>query len=143
MDTRILIVDDSTTVRQQIKIALSVAGIRTEEAVDGLEGWSKLQSPGSFDLAIIDIQMPRLDGIGLAGRIRASERHQTMPFLMCSSMGPDEARTARSIGARGWIIKPFEPKRLILAVCKVLDLPPPADRMLLDKASTYETACAT
>ena len=132
----ILIVDDSTTVRQQISIALNVAGLRCEEAEDGIAAWALLQSSASFDLAIIDIQMPRLDGLGLAQRIQASERHQNLPFFMCSSLSPEDVKKSRDVGARGWIVKPFAPKNLILAVCKVLELTPPSDRILLDKIST-------
>lgn len=138
----VLIVDDSKTVRQQIRIAMSVIGLKCIEAVDGIEAWSQLQLNPRIDLAIIDIQMPRLDGIELAERIRASERHQRLPFLMCSSMSPQDVDRSRKVGARGWIVKPFEPKRLILAVCKVLEIAAPDERMLLDKASTIESVSA-
>ena len=138
----VLIVDDSKTVRQQIRIAMSVIGLKCIEAVDGIEAWSQLQLNPRIDLAIIDIQMPRLDGIELAERIRASERHQRLPFLMCSSMSPQDVDRSRKVGARGWIVKPFEPKRLILAVCKVLEIAAPDERMLLDKSSTIESVSA-
>lgn len=134
----VLIVDDSKTVRQQIRIAMSVIGLNCIEAVDGIEGWSQLQINPRIDLAIIDIQMPRLNGLDLAERIRASERHRRIPFLMCSSMSPQDVDRAREVGARGWIVKPFEPKRLILAVCKLLEIPAPNDRILLDKSSRVE-----
>jgi len=136
--TNVLIVDDSSTVRQQLRIALSVAGVNCKEAEDGIAAWALLQSSESFDLAIIDIQMPRLDGIGLAQRIRTSDRHQSLPFLMCSSLSPQDVKKSREVGARGWIVKPFAPKKLILAVCRLLELPPPSDRILLDKISTAE-----
>ena len=137
---KVLIVDDSKTVRQQLRIAMSVIGLTCIEAVDGIEAWSQLQLNPKVDLAIIDIQMPRLNGLELAERIRASERHQRMPFLMCSSLSPQEVQRSREVGARGWIVKPFEPKRLIIAVCKVLDIPAPDSRMLLDKATPLDTA---
>lgn len=136
----VLIVDDSKTVRQQIRIAMSVIGLNCIEAVDGIEGWSQLQINPRINLAIIDIQMPRLNGLDLAERIRASERYRRIPFLMCSSMSPQDVDRSRKVGARGWIVKPFEPKRLILAVCKVLEIPAPDDRILLDKSTTLESA---
>jgi two-component system chemotaxis response regulator CheY len=136
--TKVLIVDDSSTVRQQLRIALSVAGVTCHEAEDGIVAWAALQSSETFDLAIIDIQMPRLDGLGLAQRIRTSERHRSLPFFMCSSLSPEDVKKSRDIGARGWIVKPFAPKKLILAVCKVLNLPPPNERILLDKISKGE-----
>ena len=136
--TNVLIVDDSSTVRQQLRIALSVAGVMCHEAEDGIAAWARLQSSETFDLAIIDIRMPRLDVIGLAQRIRTSERHHSLPFLMCSSLSPQDVKKSREVGARGWIVKPFAPKKLILAVCQVLNLPPPNDRILLDKISTGE-----
>ena len=138
----VLIVDDSKTVRQQIRIAMSVIGLKCIEAVDGIEAWSQLQLNPRIDLAIIDIQMPRLNGIELAERIRASERYQRLPFLMCSSMSPQDVDRSRKVGARGWIVKPFEPKRLILAVCKVLEIAAPDERMLLEKSSTIESVSA-
>ena len=136
----VLIVDDSKTVRQQIRIAMSVIGLNCIEAVDGIEGWSQLQINPRINLAIMDIQMPRLNGLDLAERIRASERYRRIPFLMCSSMSPQDVDRSRKVGARGWIVKPFEPKRLILAVCKVLEIPAPDDRILLDKSTTLESA---
>ena len=138
----VLIVDDSKTVRQQIRIAMSVIGLNCIEAVDGIEGWSQLQINPRINLAIIDIQMPRLNGLDLAERIRASERYRRIPFLMCSSMSPQDVDRSRKVGARGWIVKPFEPKRLILAVCKVLEIAAPDERMLLDKSSTIESVSA-
>ena len=138
----VLIVDDSKTVRQQIRIAMSVIGLNCIEAVDGIEGWSQLQINPRINLAIIDIQMPRLNGLDLAERIRASERYRRIPFLMCSSMSPQDVDRSRKVGARGWIVKPFEPKRLILAVCKVLEIAAPDERMLLEKSSTIESVSA-
>lgn len=82
--------------------------------------------------------MPRLDGIGLAQRIRTADRHRDLPFFMCSSLSSEDVQKSREVGARGWIVKPFTPKKLILAVCKVLELPPPSDRILLDKIRTDE-----
>ena len=125
--TNVLIVDDSSTVRQQLRIALSVAGVMCHEAEDGIAAWALLQSSETFDLAIIDIQMPRLDGIGLAQRIRTSERHPSLPFLMCSSLSPQDVKKSREVGARGWIAKPIATKTLILAVSQEHTLPPPTD----------------
>lgn len=117
---RILIVDDSPSMRQVIVRALSQAGYLTLEAGDGQEALDRLKDGSAIDLALVDVNMPRLDGIGLVRELRASERTRLIPILMVATETRRERREeARQAGANGWILKPFRPESV---VCRVREL---------------------
>lgn len=118
MSKKILIVDDSATVRQQVSMALSGAGFAILEAVDGVDGASKLTSDGSIGLVICDVNMPRMNGIEMVEKIKASGG--SVPIVMLTTEGqPELIQRARAAGAKGWIVKPFKPELLVGAVTKL------------------------
>jgi len=94
---RILVVDDSLTVREMQRKLLLARGYRVEVALDGIDGWNSVRA-GAFDLVITDIDMPRLDGIGLLGRIRQDPRLQRLPVMIVSYKDRQEDR-ARGLEA--------------------------------------------
>jgi len=94
---RILVVDDSLTVREMQRKLLLARGYRVEVALDGIDGWNSVRA-GAFDLVITDIDMPRLDGIGLLGRIRQDPRLQRLPVMIVSYKDRPEDR-ARGLEA--------------------------------------------
>jgi two-component system chemotaxis response regulator CheY len=111
----ILIVDDAATVRMYHRSILSPAGYLVEEAVNGIEALEKaLQTP--FDLYLVDVNMPRLDGYGFLRELRQQEIPQT-PAVMVSTEAAARDRTAayRS-GANGYLIKPIKPQQLLTHV---------------------------
>jgi len=115
----ILTIDDSRTMREMLSMALVQAGYRVIQAVDGVEGLEILQSQGA-DVVITDINMPRLDGFGVIEGVRANPEHRATPILVLTTES-DVAKKerARQAGATGWIVKPFNPVKLVDAVRRV------------------------
>jgi two-component system chemotaxis response regulator CheY len=123
--TKVLVVDDSVSVRQQVQLALAQAGIAVVEAGDGAEGIAALEAdaragdPG-IALIISDVNMPRMNGLEMLEKLVADARWCALPVLMLTSEGqPDLIARAKRAGARGWIVKPFKPDLLIAAVRKI------------------------
>jgi two-component system, chemotaxis family, chemotaxis protein CheY len=119
MSKTILTVDDSLTIRQLVSFTLKGAGFDVIEAQDGEDALTKLTQPVS--LVVTDLNMPRLDGLGLIKRLRAMPACRYVPILMLTTES-DTARKqeARAAGATGWIVKPFRPEQLLAVVKKVL-----------------------
>jgi len=118
-NTRILTVDDSASMRALLNHALTSQGFDVSQAEDGevaLE-WLALNE---VDVVITDINMPRLDGFGLIEKLRAGNRHRDRPILVLTTESSEEKKArARSAGATGWIVKPFDPEKLCAAVRRV------------------------
>lgn len=115
---KVLVIDDSDTVRQQVRLSLSPAGYDILEAVDGLEGLAQLRGNGDLAAALCDVNMPRMNGLEMIAAARA-EGVQT-PIIMLTSEGqPSLIRRAKESGARGWIVKPFKVELLLAAVNKI------------------------
>ena len=118
----ILIVDDSPSIRQTITSVLCGAGYQTLEAVDGQDALERLsETSGTIALAIVDVNMPRLDGIALVRALRKEERSRYIPILMLTAESRRERREeARKAGATGWIVKPFEVEEVLALVQRLL-----------------------
>jgi len=118
----ILIVDDSPSIRQTITSALTGAGYKTVEAVDGQDALDRLGEPGVvIAMAIVDINMPRLDGIALCRALRQAEGTRYVPILMLTAETRRERREeARQAGATGWIVKPFAVEEVLALVQRLL-----------------------
>jgi two-component system chemotaxis response regulator CheY len=118
--TRILTVDDSLSMRALLKMTLSGNGYEVIEAEDGQAALEWLER-NEVDLIITDINMPRLDGFGLIERLRGEQRrHVDRPILVLTTESSDEKKArARNAGATGWIVKPFDPDKLVAAVRRV------------------------
>ncbi len=120
MSKTVLTVDDSRTMRDMLRLALSAAGYIVIQAEDGIEGLEKL-ADCSPDVIITDINMPRMDGFTFISGVRQDGRHRAVPILVLSTEFSDEKKQrARSAGATGWIVKPFDPAKLSAAVRRVL-----------------------
>jgi two-component system chemotaxis response regulator CheY len=115
----ILTVDDSRTMRDMLRLALTEAGFRVVQAIDGLDGLVALEREGA-DVIITDINMPNLDGFGFIERVRESGTHRATPILVLTTESDsDKKERARRAGATGWIVKPFNPDKLVAAVRRV------------------------
>ncbi|MEO6032259.1 MAG: response regulator [Burkholderiaceae bacterium] len=116
----ILAVDDSASMRQMVSFTLKNAGYSVIEAVDGQDAWEKAGTC-SFDLVLTDQNMPRLDGIGLTKKLRDHPKFKTTPILILTTESSDQMKQAgRSAGATGWMVKPFDPAKLIEVIRKVI-----------------------
>lgn len=120
MTASILTVDDSVSVRMTTRIALSGAGYKVTEAVDGLDGLNKARGT-RFDLVVTDLNMPNMDGLRMIEELRRLPNQVGVPilFLTTESDAALKAR-AKAAGATGWLTKPFEPDQLVRLVQKVL-----------------------
>ena len=119
MTKTILTVDDSRTMRDMQHLALTEAGFRVVQAVDGVDGLEALDA-AQADIIITDINMPRLDGFGFIEGVRKNDKHRATPILVLTTES-DAAKKqrARDAGATGWIVKPFNPEKLIDAIRRV------------------------
>ena len=118
-NTRILTVDDSASMRALLNHALTSQGFNVAQAEDGEVALEWL-AVNEVDVVITDINMPRLDGFGLIERLRQGNRHRDRPILVLTTESSDEKKArARQAGATGWIVKPFDPEKLVAAVRRV------------------------
>lgn len=120
MAKKILTVDDSISMRQMITFTLRENGYEVVEAVDGQDAISKAQNQ-SFDLIFTDQNMPNIDGLTLIQMLRVLPQHETTPILMLTTEASDDMKKmGRAAGATGWLVKPFDPQKLLDVVKKVL-----------------------
>jgi two-component system, chemotaxis family, chemotaxis protein CheY len=120
MSKQIMIVDDSSSIRQMVSFTLREAGYNVVEAVDGSDALSKLKNC-QIDLLITDLNMPNLDGIGLIKEVRKNPATKFIPVVMLTTESQAEKKQqGKSAGATGWIVKPFKQEQLLLVVKKVL-----------------------
>jgi len=119
MSKTVLTVDDSRTMRDMLRLALADAGFRVVQAEDGVHGLEVLQGE-SPNVIVTDINMPRMDGFGFIENVRSDARHRAIPILVLTTESDSEKKDrARRAGATGWIVKPFDPVRLVDAVRRV------------------------
>ncbi len=116
MSLSILAVDDSRTMRDMIRLALQPAGFTVHTADDGLHGIDVLDGI-TPDAIITDINMPRMDGFGFIDAVREQVQHRATPILVLTTEAAPELKArARAAGATGWIVKPFDPAKLVKAL---------------------------
>ncbi len=102
--------------RDMVRMALLPAGMTVHVAEDGLDGLDVLEGIAP-DAIITDINMPRMDGFGFIDAVRAQDDHRATPILVLTTeSAPELKQRARSAGATGWIVKPFDPAKLIKAL---------------------------
>lgn len=120
MAKRIMIVDDSATVRQVLRLTLDNAGYQVIQAEDGQEALDLLDGQ-SIDMLITDLNMPKVDGIELIRQLRQMDHYRFIPIIMLTTESAEEKkREGKAAGASGWIVKPFKPEQLLKVVKMVL-----------------------
>jgi len=119
MSKRILTIDDSKTIRDMLMLTLAEAGFEVLQAVDGQDGLDVLDKE-QVDVVITDINMPRMDGYEVIRHLRNNSAHKSTPILVLTTESEvDKKNLARVAGATGWMVKPFDPQRLIATINKV------------------------
>ena len=120
MSARILVVDDSASMRQMVSFALTSAGFTVDEAEDGQVALGRAQGQ-RFNAVVTDVNMPNMDGISLIRALRGLPDYKFTPMLMLTTeSGPEKKAEGKAAGATGWLVKPFNPDQLIATVQKVL-----------------------
>lgn len=120
MAKTVLAVDDSASIRQMVAFTLKSSGYDVIEAVDGQDGLDKAKSK-PVNLVLTDQNMPRMDGLTLIKSLRALPGYRSTPILMLTTESSDAMKSqGRSAGATGWLVKPFDPQKLIEVVKKVI-----------------------
>jgi|SRR5690606_6828432 len=118
---RILAVDDSPSMREMVRSALTSAGFEVVQATDGDEAL-RLAREQQFDLVLSDVNMPNMDGLALIRALRAESGYRHTPILMLTTESSVERkREGKEAGATGWIVKPFDPAQLIATMMRVLN----------------------
>lgn len=120
MAKTILAVDDSVSIRQMVAYTLKGAGYNVVEAVDGQDGLNKAKSQ-PFNLVLTDQNMPIMDGLTLIKTLRTLSEYKTIPILMLTTEAGEAMKSqGKAAGATGWMVKPFDPEKLIEVVKKVI-----------------------
>jgi two-component system, chemotaxis family, chemotaxis protein CheY len=117
--TRVLTVDDSRTMLDMLRVALTSRGFTVVQAENGKQGLEALEN-GPFDVVISDVNMPVMDGFTFIRTLRENKDHAGLPVLFLTTETSREKRDqGRAAGATGWIVKPFDPEKLVATIRKV------------------------
>ncbi len=120
MSKTILIVDDSSSLRNVVKIALVDAGYDVIEGGDGTEGIKALDGR-KVHLIISDVNMPNMDGISMVKEIKKMANYQFTPIIMLTTEAGDDLKSqGKAAGVKAWVVKPFKPEQMLNAVSKLI-----------------------
>ena len=120
MAKTIMIIDDSISLRQVVSIALTNAGYEVIEACDGKDALAKLTGQ-KVHLMISDVNMPNMDGISFLKAVRLLPNYKFTPVIMLTTeAGEGMKKEGQAAGARAWVVKPFRPEQLLVAVSKLI-----------------------
>ncbi|MBI5893035.1 MAG: response regulator [Deltaproteobacteria bacterium] len=118
MSKTVLIVDDSTSMRQMVSFTLKDAGYEVVGAVHGKDGLAKLND-AKASMVITDLNMPEMDGIEFIKQVRSNAAFKFTPIVMLTTESQEtKKQEGKQAGASGWIVKPFTPEQLIDIVKK-------------------------
>jgi two-component system chemotaxis response regulator CheY len=120
---RILVVDDSASVRRELREGMERAGFVVVEADNGERGLEVLEEPTPVDAMIVDVNMPVMDGVEMIRRTRAMRRFASTPiFVLTTESGTASVKEGKAAGATAWIVKPVRMDLLVAGMRKVLGI---------------------
>jgi two-component system chemotaxis response regulator CheY len=120
MAKSVLVVDDSASLRQVVRIALSGAGYDVIEAQDGKDALSKLDGR-KIHLVVSDVNMPVMDGITFVKEMKALANYRFTPVIMLTTETQEGKKLeGQAAGAKAWVVKPFKPEQMLAAVAKLI-----------------------
>ena len=119
MGKKILIVDDSPSIRGQVRFTLSRAGYEIVEAEDGQDALAKIRAHADAVMVLCDVNMPRMNGLEMLEALARGPGRAPPVVMLTTEGGAALVQRAKSAGAKGWIVKPFAPDLLLAAVKKV------------------------
>ena len=120
MAKNVLVVDDSSSVRQVVGIALKSAGYDVIEACDGRDALGKLTGQ-KVHLIISDVNMPNMDGIAFVKEVKKLANYKFTPIIMLTTESQESKKAeGQAAGAKAWVVKPFQPAQMLAAVSKLI-----------------------
>jgi two-component system chemotaxis response regulator CheY len=120
MAKTIMIVDDSASLRQVVHIALQGAGYDIVEGCDGKDALSKLTGQ-KIHLIISDVNMPNMDGITFVKEVKKLPNYKFTPIIMLTTESQEaKKQEGQAAGAKAWVVKPFKPEQMLMAVSKLI-----------------------
>ena len=120
MAKTIMIIDDSTSLRQVVKLTLVSAGYDVIEACDGVDAVSKLDGK-KVHLIICDVNMPNMDGISFVKHVKTMPNYKFTPVIMLTTESQEaKKQEGQAAGAKAWVVKPFKPETMLIAVSKLI-----------------------
>jgi two-component system chemotaxis response regulator CheY len=115
-----MVVDDSSSVRQVVSIALKGAGYEVIEASDGKDALAKLNGQ-RVHLMISDVNMPNMDGITFVKEVKKLANYKFTPIIMLTTESQEAKKLeGQAAGAKAWVVKPFQPAQMLAAVAKLI-----------------------
>ncbi len=118
---KILVVDDSSTVRDEVAGFLKKAGIDVATAIDGKDGLAKLKADPGIKLVVSDVNMPNMDGLTMVEKIRGELNNKTVNIIMLTTENsPSMKERGKAAGIKGWIVKPFKGEAVLEAFKKMI-----------------------
>lgn len=118
---QILVVDDSSTVRNEVGDFLKSNGLTVALAVDGKDGLVKLQADPSIKLIVCDVNMPNMDGLTMVEKVRSDLKNSTVNIIMLTTENsPGMKERGKAAGIKGWIVKPFKGDAVIATFKKLV-----------------------
>ncbi len=118
---KILVVDDSETLRSQLKKALEDGGHQVVEGFDGQDGLEDLEKNPDVKLILCDVNMPRMDGLTMIRKVREKDAFKTLPvFMLTTESSPEMKAQGKESGVMAWVVKPFVAEKLLGAISKVV-----------------------
>ncbi len=118
---KILIVDDSSTVRDEVAGFLRNAGLDVATAIDGKDGLAKVKADPGLKLVVSDVNMPNMDGLTMVEKIRGELGNSTINIIMLTTeSSPSMKERGKAAGIKGWIVKPFKGEAVLEAFKKMV-----------------------
>jgi two-component system chemotaxis response regulator CheY len=120
-ESRVLIVDDSVAFRRTLRTALESTGMHVFEAGEGMEGLWRVKNERPFDLLVVDVHMPTMDGLSFIREVKALPSYATTPIVVVTSDSSRERRLeGRALGTTAWLLKPPDMDALVKSILAAL-----------------------
>lgn len=120
MAKKILVIDDSASLREVVSIALQGAGYEVVQAADGKQALDQLDG-SRIHLAICDVNMPVMDGISFVKEVKKRQEYRFLPIIMLTTESRESRKQeGQMAGAKAWVVKPFRPEQMLHAVAKLI-----------------------
>jgi len=120
------VIDDSMTMRLQVRRAIEGAGFSVVEACDGVDAHEKLAERHDIAVILCDINMPRMNGIEFLQQLETTKNAAVPVVVLTTDPQPERMQKAKALGAKGWITKPFKSEMLVATVRKLCGANGPA-----------------